>query len=91
MKQLQALSTYTCMVLSESIGRTKTVILVTTVKSPEGQMVPIRGKWSIGEMQIPVRKAMPWLKDMSQKAKGTKPLCQQSCFSHEISIKVNLY
>ena len=41
----------------------------------------------IGEIQIPVRKVMPWQEDTSRKVVGSNPGAAQVC-SHEISIEL---
>ena len=44
----------------------------------------------IGEMQIPVRKVIPWQVDASRKAVGLNPGADKGFFTHEISAKVVL-
>ena len=45
----------------------------------------------IGEMQIPVRKVIPWQVDASRKAVGLNPGADKGFFTHEISVVVYWY
>ena len=65
-------------------------VVVTTFRSPTGQWLPISGKLSIGEMQIPVLEVMSWQVDVNQKVVGTNPSAVKGFFYYEIAFKVHL-
>ena len=55
-------------------------VVVTTFRSPTGQWLPISGKLSIGEMQIPVLEVMSWQVDVNQKVVGSNPSAVKGIF-----------
>ena len=81
------------------------VVFVTTAGPPE-YWITIGPHWSFGEMQIPVRKVMPWQEDESQMVVGWNPrdkkgflimkfLSKWACtvveFVHYISVSCTMY
>ena len=55
-------------------------VVVTTIRFPTGQWLPISGKLLIGDMQIPVMEVMSWQVDVNQKVVGSNPSAVKGIF-----------
>ena len=55
-------------------------VVVTTIRFPTGQWLPISGKLLIVDMQVPVMEVTSWQVDVNQKVVGTNPSAVKGFF-----------
>ena len=71
-----------------SLQVSKLTISVSAKRVQTGQWIPMSGKWSLREIQIPVRKVMA--RKHVYEGCGFESLSNESFFSNEITMKENM-